>query len=294
MAAAVVPEGAHPGVPAGRPAPAPVRALAVTSGKGGVGKTVVTANLAVALDALGRRVMVLDADLALANVDKLLGLQPRYTLRDVLEGRRRLDEIISAGPGGVRIVPGASGVSRMAGLTPAEHAAVVRSFSDLDAGLDVLLIDTAAGISEGVVRFAAAAQEVLVVVCDEPASIADAYALIRLLATEHGVGRFHVVANMVRTVAQGRDVFTELARRAYRELDLTLDYLGAIPYDYALRRAIKRQRAVLEACPRSDAAHAFRRLARRADRLPSAARPLGRLEFFVERLVGAETATPGL
>ena len=181
------------------PVPAPVRTLAVTGGKGGVGKTNVSANLAIALSELGKRTLLLDADLGLANVDVLLGLSPRYTLADLVAGRCSLDEVILDGPSGVMIVPAASGRRHMAELRPAEHAGLVNVFNDLQRDLDMLVVDTAAGITDSVLTFCQAAQDTLVVVCDEPASITDAYALIKVLARERGVGQVQVVANMVRS-----------------------------------------------------------------------------------------------
>jgi len=267
-------------------APRPVRVIAVTSGKGGVGKTNVSINLAVALATLGRRTMLLDADLGLANVDVLLGLQVRQNLSHVLEGRCTLEEIIVPGPAGLRIVPAASGVARMAGLSPAEHAGLIRAFSDIGGSLDVLVVDTAAGISDSVIAFTRAAQEVIVVVCDEPASITDAYAMIKVLSRDHGLERFHVLANMARSVQEGRDLYRKIATVTGRFLDVTLHFMGVVPYDEQLRKAVQRQRAVVEAYPRSRSALAFKNLAQKADNWPVPEQPRGHLEFFVERLLG--------
>jgi len=265
--------------------PKPVKVIAVTSGKGGVGKTNLSVNLSVQLASLGREVMLLDADLGLANVDVLLGLSPKYNLAHVIEGRATLEEVLVEGPGGVRIVPAASGIQRMAELTSAEHAGLIRSFSELNHDLDYLVIDTAAGISDGVVSFVRAAREVLVVVCDEPSSITDAYALIKVFNCDHGVSRFHMVANRVRNPTEGHALFTKLSRVCTKFLDLTLDYAGAIPEDEYLRRAVQRQRPVVLAYPSSPAARAVGELAKRVERWPLPDSADGRLEFFVERLI---------
>lgn len=265
--------------------PRPVRVVAVTSGKGGVGKTNVSVNLAVALAGAGRSVMLLDADLGLANIDVLLGLQPGGNLSHVLDGHRTLEEVIVLGPCGIKIIPATSGVKHMTELRPAEHAALIHAFSELNDRLDVLLVDTAAGISESVVSFTRAAQEVIVVVCDEPASITDAYALIKLLSREYHIPRFHVLANMVAGAREGRELFNKITRVTNRFLDVTLDFLGAVPHDEFLRRAVQKQRAVVEAYPRSRAAQAFKNLAQRADRWPVPTVAGGHLEFFVERLI---------
>lgn len=266
-------------------APRPVRVIAVTSGKGGVGKTNVSVNLAIALAEEGQRVMLMDADLGLANVDVMLGLHPEYDLSHVIQGERTLEEIIVSGPAGVHIVPASSGTKMMAELSPMEHAGMIRAFSELSYPLDVLIIDTAAGISDSVVSFSRAAQEVIVVVCDEPASITDAYALIKLLNREYGIQRFRVLANMAHSAQEGRELFTKIARVTERYLDATLDYMGAVPYDDYLRKAIKRQKAVVEAYPRARASMAFKTLAQKADKWPIPSGAAGHLEFFVERLI---------
>lgn len=272
--------------------PATVRVIAVTSGKGGVGKTNVSVNLAIALASLGREVMLLDADLGLANVDVLLGLSPTYNLAHVLAGRCSLEEVILTGPGGIRIVPAASGIRQMATLSAAELAGLIQAFSALTGRLDVLVVDTAAGLSESVISFTRASQEVIVVVCDEPASLTDAYALIKVLSRDYGLPRFRILANMARSEAHGRDLFERLWRVCERFLDVTLDYLGAVPYDEYLKRAVQRQRAVAEAYPASRSAVAFKKLALAADKWPVAQAPAGHLQFFLERLVAGRPGAP--
>lgn len=267
--------------------PKPVRVIAVTSGKGGVGKTNVSVNLALAMSALGRRVMLMDADLGLANIDVLLGLRPLYNLSHVIRGERTLEEVLIEGPGGLKIVPASSGVKLMAELTAAQHAGLIRAFSELSLDLDVLMVDTAAGISDSVVTFTRAAQEVVVVVCDEPASLTDAYALIKVLNRDHGVQRFNVLSNMSHSAQEGRDMFAKLVNVTDRYLDATLHYLGTVPYDEYLLKAVRRQRPVIDAFPRSRSAMAFKNLAQKADKWPAPSAPAGHLEFFVERLIGS-------
>jgi flagellar biosynthesis protein FlhG len=263
----------------------PVRVIAVTGGKGGVGKTSVSVNLATGLAAAGRRVVLLDGDLGLANVDVLLGLTPRYTLAHVLSGERTLDEIMVTSQQGFKIVPAASGAANLAGMDGIAHLGLVQAFSSIATRLDVLIIDTAAGIAPGVLQFSQAAQHVLVVVTDEPASITDAYALIKVLSRDHGVTRFRVVANMSRNTGEGETLFNKLERVTSRFLDVLLEYAGEIPDDEHVRRAIKVQRPVLDAYPASQAGRAFKKLAASADKWPVPAGPRGNLEFFVERLV---------
>lgn len=263
----------------------PVQVIAVTGGKGGTGKSSVAVNLATGLVQAGRRVLLLDGDLGLANVDVLLGLTPRCTLEHVLKGERTLEEVIVQTASGLRVVPGASGVARMAALSTAEQAGLIQAFGTLPEPLEVLIVDTAAGISETVLQFCQSAQQVLIVLRDEPASLTDTYALIKVLSRQHGVRQFRVLANMTRAAGQGESVFRRLQRVTDRYLSVSLDFVGEIPEDGALQKAVQAQRAVLELFPGSPAAQAFRRLARAASRWPLPVGPSGRLEFFFERLL---------
>lgn len=264
----------------------PVKVIAVTGGKGGVGKTSVAVSLAAALACTGRRVMLLDGDLGLANVDVFLGLAPRYTMAHVLSGERTLDEVVLDAPQGFKVVPGASGVTALATLGRAEHLGIVQGFSALATDLDVLIVDTPAGIAHGVLQFSQAAQQVLVVVCDEPASLTDAYALVKVLSRNHGVRGFRVLANRIRGSDGGEALFRSLERVTSRFLDVTLEFAGAIPDDVSMPRANREQRTVLEAWPSSPAALAFKKLACAVDKWPVPAGPRGNVEFFMERLVG--------
>ncbi|MFP7722206.1 MinD/ParA family protein [Lysobacter sp. A3-1-A15] len=269
-------------------ATAPVRVIAVASGKGGVGKTSVSVNLAMALLNAGQRTLLLDTDLGLANVDVMLGLSPRFTLADVFAGRCDLRDTVIEGPRGLWVVPAASGKRHMTELTPQQHVGLVHAFSELDLPIDTMVVDNAAGIADGVLTFCQAAQDVIVVVCDEPASVTDAYALIKVLNRERGVNRVQVLANQVQHPAEGRQLFEKLERVSARFLDVTLGYLGAIPRDEWLRRSIQRQEAVVEAFPSAPSSVAFRDIARRAGQWQSPQGPRGHVEFFIERLVSPQ------
>jgi len=264
---------------------APVRVVTVTSGKGGVGKTNVSVNLAMALSNAGKRVTIMDADLGLGNIDVLLGLHPEYNLNQVIEGEQQLDDIIVPGPGNISIIPAASGVQNMAELSPSQHAGLIRAFSEMSHDLDVLLVDTAAGIADSVISFSRAAQEVVVVVNDEPASITDAYALIKVLNREYGLFRFRVLCNRVKSAQQGRELYSTITRVTDRFLDVALDYIGFIPDDDFVVKAIRKQRPVVDAYPRSKASTAFKTLAEKMNKWPIPTNAGGHLEFFVERLV---------
>ncbi|RRJ84981.1 MinD/ParA family protein [Aestuariirhabdus litorea] len=266
----------------------PVQVIAITGGKGGVGKTNVSVNVSIALAEMGRRVMLLDADLGLANVDVLLGLSASKNLADVMAGRCDLRDILLNGPGGIKIIPASSGTQSMTELSPQQHAGMISAFSDLSGQLDVLIVDTAAGISDNVVSFVRAAQEVVLVVTDEPTSITDAYALIKLLNRDYNMMRFRIVANMVRTPQEGRNLYNKLVNVTDRFLDVALQYMGAVPFDESVRKSVQRQKAVLEAYPRSKAALALKALAQKIDALPMPSTSRGHLEFFVESLVVGE------
>ena len=265
--------------------PRPVRAVAITGGKGGVGKTNVSVNLGVAAAEMGQRVMLLDADLGLANIDVVLGLHPEYDLSHVMRGERSLAEVLVEGPAGMQVVPGASGVQALAELSSAEHTGLIRAFSEVAADTELLIVDTAAGISDTVLSFSRAAHEIVVVVCDEPASITDAYAIIKLLNRDYGHRRFRVLANMVRSAQEGRELYNKMCRVTDRYLDVTLGFMGAIPFDDSLRKAVRVQRPVVQAFPRSRVAQVFRNLAKKIETWPQPDGANGQVQFFVERLI---------
>jgi len=263
----------------------PVQVIAVASGKGGVGKTNVSVNLSLALVGMGKEVLLLDADLGLANVDLLLGLRAEYNLSHVINGERTLEEVIIKGPEGLNIIPAASGTQMMSELSPAQHAGVIQAFSELSTPVDILMIDAAAGISDSVVSFTKASNEVIVVVCDEPTSLTDAYALMKVLNTDHGIQRFNILANSVRSPKEGLNLFAKLTRVTDHYLDVTLDYMGAVPYDEYLIKAVKKQHAVMQSYPQSPSSMAFRKLAKKLATWPVPDQASGHLEFFVERLI---------
>ncbi|MFT7560635.1 MAG: flagellar biosynthesis protein FlhG [Flavobacteriales bacterium] len=263
----------------------PIKVIAITGGKGGVGKTNLSVNLSVALSEMNRRVVLMDADLGLANVDVLLGLKVKHTVADVLDGTHTMRDILLNGPGGVKIVPATSGLQQLTQLSSHEHASLIHAFSDISDQLDVLVVDTAAGISDMVVNFVRACQEVVVVVCDEPSSITDAYALMKLLNKEHGVFRFRIIANMTRSTQEGINLFNKLNSVCERFLDASLQYMGNVPFDESVRKAVQMRKPLIEMAPRSKAALAIKTLAQKIDQWPVPSGPRGHLEFFLERLL---------
>lgn len=263
----------------------PVRVMAVASGKGGVGKTSISVNLAACLAKSGKAVMLMDADLGLANVDVQLGLHPEFDLSHVINGEKTLDEIILEGPLGIRIVPAASGLGHMADLSVAEHAGLIQAFSELQEPVDYLIIDTAAGISENVMTFSKASQDIIVVVCDEPASLTDAYALIKVLNQEHKVTNFRILCNRVSDNLQGKRLFMTLSRAAEKFINVSLNYLGSIPEDPRLKDAQKLQEPVICSHTHSAASISFQSLAEKVQALPAVSHNNGNLEFFIERVI---------
>jgi flagellar biosynthesis protein FlhG len=266
-----------------------IKVIAVSGGKGGVGKTNVSLNTSIALAQLGKRVLVLDADLGLANCDVMLGLRVHRNLSHVLSGECELDDIIVQGPAGINIIPATSGTQSMVDLTPSEHAGLIRAFSDMKTQFDVLVVDTAAGISDMVLSFARAAQDVLLVVCDEPTSITDCYALMKLLSRDHGVFKFKVVANMVRSPKEGQQLFSKLSKVSERFLDVALELVGVIPFDENIRKSVRKQQAIVEAFPDSPAAKALKQLAAKIIKWPIPHQASGHLEFFIEQLLENHT-----
>ena len=262
-----------------------IKVIAVSGGKGGVGKTNVSLNTAISLAKLGKRVLVLDADLGLANVDVMLGLRVQRNLSHVLSGECELDDIIIQGPAGINIIPATSGTQSMVDLTPAEHAGLIRAFSDMQTKFDVLIVDTAAGISDMVLSFCRASQDVLLVVCDEPTSITDCYALMKLLSRDHGVFKFKVVANMVRSAKEGQQLFAKLAKVSDRFLDVALEQVAVIPFDENIRKSVRKQQAIVEAYPNSPASIGFKSLAKNIISWPVPQQASGHLEFFIEQLL---------
>jgi flagellar biosynthesis protein FlhG len=265
----------------------PVRVIAVTSGKGGVGKSTISINLAIAMAEAGRNVMLMDADLGLANIDVMLGLKPTHNLSHVVAGECGLGDIILEAPSGVRVLPGASGIRHMVELSEREQAGLIYAFSDINPQPEVLIVDTPAGIADASVKFCAAAQEVVIVVCNEPASMTDAYAMIKVLNHDAGKTRFRILVNMARSAADGQLLFQKLVETTNRFLDVSLDLIGTLPYDSHVLRSVQSRRALMEMFPTSGAAQLFRKLAERADGWPVPKTASGKLEFFVESMIKA-------
>jgi flagellar biosynthesis protein FlhG len=260
-----------------------INVLTITGGKGGVGKTNTAINLAVALADTKQKVMLLDADFGLSNIDVMLGLRTKNNLHHVLLNECNIEEIIIQGPRGVQIIPASSGVREMANLNANQHMGIIDSISQLNPNLDYFIIDTAAGVGDNVSLFTHLANNILIVVCDEPASLADAYALIKIL-TKRGVNKkIHVLSNMVESSAHGERLFSQLEKVANHFLDVNLEYCGYIPNDEYVKKAIQKQKSVLDAYPVSRSSLGFTRLARTVNAWPRSISASGTVELFLEQ-----------
>jgi flagellar biosynthesis protein FlhG len=272
----------------GRVKPQHARVVAVTSGKGGVGKTNVSVNLAIAIAQLGKKVVLVDLDLGLANADILLDATPRYNLSQVLVGRKTIGEITLPVMGGIRLVPGASGVERLANLSDVERASLLESFEALHRDADYVLFDTGAGISKNTTAFLAAADEVVVVTMPEPTAIVDAYAVIKMISREEDRGDLFVLLNQ----CAGRDEAERFANgicvTANKLLNAYVEKLGYIVSDPRVPQSVRARRPFLLAHPGCAASACVRsiaeRLVRGAARMPASERP-----SFVRRLLSAIT-----
>jgi len=265
---------------------ATTKVITITSGKGGVGKTNIVANLGITMSQLGKKVMILDADLGLGNLDILLGLAPRYNFSHFLNGSRDLEEVVVCGPEGIRILPAASGIDELTSINDKQRARILSDLDGLLAPIDILLIDTAAGISSNVTYFAAAAHEIVVVVSPEPTSITDAYALIKVLSVKYDARKFKLLVNMAANIKESQEVFRQLSMVTDRFLDVDIEYIGYVKYDRNVVTGVKRQKAVRQLYPDTDASRCLLSLARKLSNAspPSAAAGGGGASSFWENI----------
>ena len=272
------------------------RVISFTSGKGGVGKTNTVVNVATGLSELGRSVLILDADLGLANVDVMLGLRSEYTLHDVVEGRRRMDEIMLSGPSGITVIPAASGVESICNLDHEKRLTLMHAIEEVALNYDYLLIDTRAGISSDVMHFNSAANEIVCVITSEPTSLTDAYALIKVLAKNYNEKSISILANNINSSARPLE---QEALAAFKRLQNSVDkflsreqvdlkYLGYIPADILVSEAVRSQKAVSALYPSSSVGMAFRRLSEKIDFDFTQYRMKGGMQFFFKQLMEME------
>jgi flagellar biosynthesis protein FlhG len=262
------------------------RVISVTSGKGGVGKTNIVGNLAISFRRLGKKVLVLDGDLGLANIDIIFGLSPAYNIKHVVNGEKNLSDVIVRGPEDIQIIPAGSGVQELVHLTQGQKLNLLNEFDALEEEFDVLLIDTGAGISSNVMYFSLAADERIVVATSEPTSITDAYALIKVMYTRHGTNSFKLLVNMVDHEDEARAVFENLSNAIVRFLKgISLEYVGFIPKDSNLAKAVRQQSTVMTRYPESPSSKGFAELATRLMAPSSDTTHDGNIRFFWKKLI---------
>lgn len=261
-----------------------MRIISVTGGKGGIGKTTISVNLAVAFAKMKKKTMLLDADLGLANVDVMLGLKPKKNLHDVLQGKCELQEICLTGPHGLKIIPSSSGIQKMADLTQAEYTGLIHSFSSLVDDVDVLIVDLASGVSSQVIDFTNAAQDIVVVICNDPASLMDSYAVIKILHQKYSRNRFGIVVNKVESDGEGFEVFSRFQEASNGFINVNMSYLGNIPRDDYIRLSAKDRASVIDKYPMSTSAQAINNLSRTILKWNEESLT-GGINFFFERLV---------
>lgn len=232
------------------------RVITVTSGKGGVGKSNISVNLAIALSKLGNRVIILDADFGLANVEVMLGIRPQYNLADLMFHGKNLSDIITDGPENIGFISGGSGIQELTNLSKDQIIYLIQKLVELDERADVIIVDTGAGISDSVLEFVAASTEVLLVATPEPTSITDAYALLKTLNRKTDVSMqetvIKMIANRIDTFDDGRELYDKLSLVVNKFLNLKLEYLGAVPQDSYVSKAVMRQRPAILLYPNSN------------------------------------------
>jgi flagellar biosynthesis protein FlhG len=261
------------------------RVYAITSGKGGVGKTAVVANTAAAMAKIGKKVLILDADLGLANIDVVFGIAPKYNLNHFFAGDNDLSEILADGPHGIKILPAGSGVQNFTRLDSKQKLKLLDGLDQMHNEFDFVLIDTEAGISENVTYFNTAAQEILVVTTPDPTAITDAYALMKLLSTQYHEKRFNLVVNQIQHENEALDVYRKLTMVSNRYLDISIDFLGSIPADRQMTDAIRKQRVIVDLYPSSKISTSFHSLAATICSEHPVSTPKGGVQFFWKKLL---------
>jgi flagellar biosynthesis protein FlhG len=260
--------------------------FAVTSGKGGVGKTNIVGNLAITYQKMNKKVLIFDADLGLANIDIIFGINPKYTIEDVIKGKKELSQIIAKGPEGVAIIPASSGVQELSHLTEGHKINLLNEFDLINNMYDILLIDTGAGISSNVLYFNLAAQERIVVVTPEPTSITDAYALIKVMFKQHGIKNFILLMNMVKNKSEALSVYKHLSRVIEKFMgSISLDYAGYIPYDKYIHESVSRREPVTCCYPQSASSRSFKQLAEYLLDQSNGKHQDGSIKFFWKKLM---------
>ncbi|RZD16203.1 MAG: flagellar synthesis regulator FleN [Candidatus Acididesulfobacter guangdongensis] len=267
-----------------RKQPNQTKIISITSGKGGVGKTNIVCNLAYCFASMGKKVMIMDADLSLGNVSVVLGLAPKYNISNVLYGDKQLKDIIISDKNGILVLPASSGIPELSNLTETQKMTLMSRFGDFLSDIDILLIDTGAGISSNVIYFNLAAGEIMVIVTPEPTSITDAYALIKVMSTKHGQKNFSIILNMAKNEKEAKGIYKHLGIVADKFLKVSLSYGGFILYDENVSKSVIMQKTAMELYPESKSAACFKKLAYDIISQDENEYSSGNLQFFFNNL----------
>lgn len=265
-----------------------MRVIAITGGKGGIGKTTISINLAVSLAKKNKKVLLFDADLGLANVDILLGLKSQYNIADVIAGTCQLSDVCIAGPYGITIIPSSSGIQSAAELDSNRCATLIKEFSSLTDKFDIMIVDTAAGISSKVIDFVQASQDIVIVLCNDPASMTDSYAMVKLLHHKYKRTNFGVIVNKVTSPQEGLEVFAQFQRATLQFIDVGLQYLGMTSADEFVKIAASNQVAVVDKFLGTKISEDFKLLCRNIEQWKNSTHVAGGIQFFFERLINAQ------
>lgn len=268
-----------------------VRTIAITSGKGGVGKTNIATNLAMLFRKYKKRVLLIDLDLGLANVDILLGLHPEYTLQDVIEGRKEMKDIVLQGPEGIMIVPGSSGIEELTNLNEAQKKQLFRGLGELDEEVDVAIVDTGAGISSNVLSFVLAANEILLITTPEPTAITDAYAMIKVLSRRRKELNIKLVVNLSSSREEAESTMKNISSVARRFLGIDIQYLGYMLSDPNVSIASRRQKSFVKEYPNTIATSCLNKMVVSFLNNDDGTQALG-IEGYFRRIVSEERLDP--
>lgn len=242
-----------------------MKIFAITGAKGGIGKTTLAANLAVCLSKKNKKTLIFDADLGLANIDILFGLKNKKNISNVISGKKHLSEVCQIGPQGVYVIPGSSGIVELTNLDRLESSQLIQTFSDLCKDFDYMFVDLATGISDQTIQFTNAAQGIIIILCNDPSSFADSYALIKILHKKYKRKSFGVVVNKVQSERESCDVFSRFSKLTDKFLDIKLNYIGFMPNDSYVQKSANECKSVVDAYPASYAAQALDQLTKNVE-----------------------------
>lgn len=262
-----------------------IKIIAVTGGKGGIGKTTISVNLAVSMAKAGKRVLIFDADLGLANVDVLLGLKPKLTIKDVIEGRCSLDEVCVTGPYGIKIIPGASGIQSLVEMPRNHSVSLIQSFETMAEKMDVMIIDTAAGISRQVIDFTNASQHIVLSLCNDPSSLMDSFAVIKILNQQYARRQFGIVVNKVKNMREGYQVFLRFQETISRFMNVQTEYLGFIPRDDYITIAARENASIVDRFGFAPAALAIQQISQGMNVWLDEPQDNGGIHYFFESIL---------